>query len=515
MLEKLRDRRLLIAILLVLVFTFVLIQTSWAGDDTYITMRTVDNFIHGYGLRWNVDERVQVFTHPLWMFMLAAVYSLVRNPHLTLIGLSITVSVATFILLLALVPRSSFSLLLAGMILILSKAFIDYSSSGLENPATHLLLLIFCIVALGTSMASEKRIFILSLLGGLLMLNRMDTALLVLPTLAVMLWKNRSRRTLALFLAGMSPFLLWEIFSIIYYGFPLPNTYYAKLDSGVPLIALIPQGLLYFVNSFLWNPITLIVIISALVLALIGKELTEKLLALGVILYLFYIVLIGGDFMSGRFFTAPLIVSVVLLVHHVENISTLKKWIWVLVVILLGWVLAPVRSVEDMKSSLDSFAGIADEMFGYYPYTNLRLLPRDTLMPDTPWTQRGEMLRANGETVSVEGAIGMLGYFAGPNVHIIDTLSLADPLLARLPTDDPLEWRIGHFSRTLPDGYLETFESGENMIKDPGLAEYYNQLRLITSGPIWSAERWRAIWLMNTGQLKGLLTNYEQSSGEK
>jgi arabinofuranosyltransferase len=111
----------------------------------------------------------------------------------------------------------------------------------------------------------------------------------------------------------------------------------------------------------------------------------------------------------------------------VENISTLKKWIWVLLVLMLGWVLAPVRSYEDMNSSLDSFAGIADEMFGYYPYTNLRHIPSDTLMPDTPWTRRGEELRAKGETVSVEGAIGMLGYFAGPNVHIIDTLSLADP----------------------------------------------------------------------------------------
>ncbi len=41
------------------------------SDDAYITLRTVDNFINGYGLTWNISERVQAYTHPLWMFLLS------------------------------------------------------------------------------------------------------------------------------------------------------------------------------------------------------------------------------------------------------------------------------------------------------------------------------------------------------------------------------------------------------------------------------------------------------------
>jgi hypothetical protein len=30
---------------------------AWVGDDAAITARVVDNFLHGYGLRWNVTDR--------------------------------------------------------------------------------------------------------------------------------------------------------------------------------------------------------------------------------------------------------------------------------------------------------------------------------------------------------------------------------------------------------------------------------------------------------------------------
>src|SRR5947209_2599838 len=68
-----RKSKSLIALALAF-FLFIITRDSWLSDDAYITFRTVDNFIHGYGLTWNVDERVQVYTHPLWMFLLSAVY---------------------------------------------------------------------------------------------------------------------------------------------------------------------------------------------------------------------------------------------------------------------------------------------------------------------------------------------------------------------------------------------------------------------------------------------------------
>ena len=41
------------------------------GDDAHMTFRSVWNFVHGYGLTYNPDERVQAYTHPLWMFAIS------------------------------------------------------------------------------------------------------------------------------------------------------------------------------------------------------------------------------------------------------------------------------------------------------------------------------------------------------------------------------------------------------------------------------------------------------------
>jgi arabinofuranosyltransferase len=60
-----RRLQTLACVVLLALFAVVLCRTAWVGDDAYITFRTVDNLVHGYGARWNVDERVQAYTHPL------------------------------------------------------------------------------------------------------------------------------------------------------------------------------------------------------------------------------------------------------------------------------------------------------------------------------------------------------------------------------------------------------------------------------------------------------------------
>uniref|UniRef100_UPI0039B7927C hypothetical protein n=1 Tax=Psychrobacter maritimus TaxID=256325 RepID=UPI0039B7927C len=53
-----------------LVFAVYFLFSAWVADDAYITFRTVENLHSGYGLRWNIIERVQSYTHPLWMIHL-------------------------------------------------------------------------------------------------------------------------------------------------------------------------------------------------------------------------------------------------------------------------------------------------------------------------------------------------------------------------------------------------------------------------------------------------------------
>jgi arabinofuranosyltransferase len=87
----------------------------------------------------------------------------------------------------------------------------------------------------------------------------------------------------------------------------------------------------------------------------------------------------------------------------------------------------------------------------------------------------------------------------------VDILGLADPLLARLPPVSDPKWRIGHLSRSLPAGYLESLQSGENRIEDKKLGEYYVHLARITQGRFFDPTRLQDIWKMNTGQYNGLI----------
>ena len=115
-------------------FGVALLLTAWVGDNTYMTFRTIDNFVHGYGLRWNVAERVQAYTHPLWMSLVAVFYWWTGEPYFTSIALSIALTLLAVWLLMRLAP-SIWSAGAGLTILWCSRAFIDYSTSrSRESP---------------------------------------------------------------------------------------------------------------------------------------------------------------------------------------------------------------------------------------------------------------------------------------------------------------------------------------------------------------------------------------------
>src|SRR6476659_2026752 len=85
-------RRTALVSALVIGYALLVYRTAWMSDDAFISARTVYNVLHGYGLRWNVDERVQTFTHPLWMMALIAAHALTHEPFYSTLYLSLLVS---------------------------------------------------------------------------------------------------------------------------------------------------------------------------------------------------------------------------------------------------------------------------------------------------------------------------------------------------------------------------------------------------------------------------------------
>jgi arabinofuranosyltransferase len=415
--------------------------------------------------------------------------------------------------------------LLALSALALSKAFVDYSTSGLENALTHFLLVLFVLTRMsieGWTGATPGDLFKLSLLAGLIMLNRLDTGLLVLPSLAWIAWRTApstdrvrgvlARRIWLPVVLGLLPLAVWEIFSIVYYGFPFPNTAYSKIKTGIPEPELLQQGFLYLLDSLHNDPLTLAVIAAAVVSPFVARA--DWTMPGGIALYVLYVVWVGGDFMSGRFLAAPFVCAVMHLARQdVREFSV----VWGAALVLV-WMAGLAASPQPTLTTSASYGadieraeaiaptGITDERRYYYPQTGLLNARRGVPMPNHKWIDMGHELAANGSRFFSTDAAGFIGYAAGPGVHFIDKYGLGDALLSRLPAEVP--WRIGHFRRRVPDGYEATVQVRRNLIRDPGVAAYYDRLRLITEEPIWSRERWRTIVAMNSGRYERLIEAY-------
>ncbi len=177
-----------LAALLVL-FLVAFLRTAWVSDDAFITFRTIDNFLNGHGLRWNVVERVQSYTHPLWLILLVPWHWAAGEPYFSTLAVSIGLSLLVVRAIARLAPSET-AALLALIVLLFSRAFLDYSTSGLENPLANLLLVLFFALTLQPAPPMVG----LGLLASLLMMTRLDLAVLIAPALVVAIPRTRTWR---------------------------------------------------------------------------------------------------------------------------------------------------------------------------------------------------------------------------------------------------------------------------------------------------------------------------------
>ncbi|GEM_PF-447164 len=520
--DRIQDKNLRVAILIAVgLLMLIVLRRAWISDDALITFRTIDNFLNGYGLRWNIIERVQTFTHPLWLFLVAIPSFFTKNITGTALFLSVALTFATVVALRR-VAINAIAVITGIVILSLSQAFVDYSTSGLENALTHFLLVVYVII-LFRQEYSPKSLFLLSFIASLGVTNRVDIGLIYLPSLFYV-WLNSENRlqSLGLMALGQFPFLLWEIFAILYYGFPFPNTFYAKLNTGIDSLELAAQGVIYFKHSLDMDPLTLpIIILSIFASATSTRRLLKLSLSLGVILYLLYIIRIGGDFMTGRFFAAPLLVAVTLIISHrafVRPQAVTYTFVPLIVGIFILGVIAnprPTIILEDHSVNRQiggKFQGIGDERLVYASSGDIGAWLRQTRMRSiTPFNDTLNDIEPR--TISENVSVGMAGFRGGYDTHVIDTVGLGDPLLARLPAWYRGDWAVGHYGRRLPTGYEETLKRGYNLIRDNRVAEYYDKLVLITRGPIFSSERLETIFHMNLGNYDHLINRFRHQYG--
>lgn len=119
------DERLALLIF-VIVFPYIFFRNAWITEDAFINFRVIENFLSGEGPVWNIGERVQVFTSPLWMLLTTGAVAITGEFFFTTIFLSFGLTTLTLSNLYFASLRIPAVFFVLATILLLTRCFVDY-----------------------------------------------------------------------------------------------------------------------------------------------------------------------------------------------------------------------------------------------------------------------------------------------------------------------------------------------------------------------------------------------------
>lgn len=469
------------SVLFALAFFFIVIlRRAWLSDEAYISLRVVENLVNGYGLTWNTSQHALVFPHPLWVLLLGIGRLVSGEVYFTTLILSLALSLAAAVLV-ALAARTHLQSAGGLVVLALSGAFVDYSTSGLENPLVHLLLAAFLMVYFHHPVGI-RRLSGLFLLTGLLALCRLELVLITLPMLALA-WVetpgSRAQRALSA-APGVLSYAAWGVFAWVYYGSPLPLKAISVLHAGLPFEQLIGQGAASLALSLTRDPLTLVVVAGSVAAGYASRQPQVQRAASGILLYGLFVLASGANALGGQLLSAAVLVAVIFFCR-VEYAPGRAVWVaCVLTGLVIAGLLAPIPTLRIETDPQPARNGIIDARSEMFAATGLMHANRLTVMPNSPDRVNGLLMRAsvapNQPVVSTRQNIGIFGYYCGPETLLIDPFGRTDAFLAHLPGEWRNTPRAGLFTRSLPTGYLASAANDKNLITDPALANLYERV---------------------------------------
>lgn len=487
-----KDKRAAIVLaLFVALFAIVAVRTAWIGEDGLIDLRTVDNFISGHGLRWNPDERVEVFMDPLWVLTLASAAWMTGELYFTTLALSIVAALVAVIALGAIVAVDTTAGLLALLVVTFSVAFVEHSTSGIGTPLAYAVIAGFLIAYWRQPM----RLRPMALIVGLLPLTAAMATVLILPAFAWRLRANR-RAIASAIVVAILPAALWFAFAYVYYGDALPNEFHTWWNQPHPLGPTVASGLRYLLNSLENDPVTLVAIGAALICCPLAAAFDVAPLLVGLGLYLMTVVATGGDTVSGRLLAPALLVAAFALARVRYENRVWQPALAATAIFALGYS-APhptVLSSSGFGAPAPQAAciDVCDERWRAYQRTGLLKALRAEPMPCQWRVERTiEEMEIADEHVLVTDDVGMIGFVAGARLHVIDPRGRTDPLLARLPPAE--SWHPGYLARRIPDGYIDVVSGRKQEDPHPQIASLERRVLLLTRAPVFSRERLRAL----------------------
>ena len=516
-----------------ILFAVTVLLLAWQSDDAYHGYVMARNLAEGHGFVYNIGERSTASTGPLFTLIISLAYFFTREMFFTSLVVCTLLSSAAFYILVYKFCRSKEQILMVMLALFASPSFMSYTTSGLENSLLFLLSALFLWALSAHERYNFKQLFVIALIISAIAMARMDTVLIFVPAAVWIFIMKRDGisfpKAMLAAAAGLSLFVLWELFAVIYFGFPFPNPAYVKLGTGISQIEYLKRGILYYFYTFLNDTGVIMITVAGTVLSISAKKSKYTAVSLGIILYLIYILRIGGDFMMGRHFTVVFFISLCMFyiienkeISEITKLRLNKRIFDVTVIVCLVMTLGFSKVIGSQYLLGHKYSShISDEREYYYSTTGLynnvvSLIREGRLCVSDTWNNEApDDLRENGLSGGIiDNAAGILVYY-NPDLYLNDTYCLGDAFLSKLPAIYDPNWRVGHLRRAVPEGYRESVWNNDNEIEDPDLHEYYEVIRLITRGRIFDPERIKAIIDINTGKYDYLIDNYERRLEEK
>lgn len=286
-------------------------------DDAYISYRYGKNLMEGKGLVYNQGEYVEGYTNFLWT-IITAPFTQIKTVDVSIFSSSLGLLLSMVnILLVALISRQfsdkltgylKYLILLPALFLALDDSIAFWAIGGMEFPM-YTLFILGIIYNYFKINEHKKHLFYLAGFIMLCTLSRPEGNMIILITLAHMFLFRKhidNFRKVFFFIIGT-----YAVFCLAYYGFKylfygqlIPNTFYAKgvtdismnLVLGTKYLALCIGTRIYIFIFILFIPFKRAFL-----------DLKLSYLLSFVLIYIIYLVVVGGDWMIANRFFVPIV----------------------------------------------------------------------------------------------------------------------------------------------------------------------------------------------------------------
>jgi hypothetical protein len=315
------------------IFIIHVLHLQVAAEDAFITFQFARHLANGQGIVWNAGEApVEGYTNFLWLILSAV---LIRSGSDVVFFTQLIGVLASLVTMIYTYQygRNLFNLrggyaLIPCLFLAVSGPFAAWAGSGMETNLFGMFLLAGCYYFVAWVMRDSYKSLIacfLMLLLGTLTRPEGFMIFVLVAALGILFSGVRPRTTWVRYFLALSiyvlPFLVYFLWRYSYFGFLLPNTFYAKTGGGIYqyLRGLKYSGLFFFhfilpllpfFFLFAWEQL-----FRGASLTIRGKSIIQHLkdhtnviisiLVIG--FYTLYIVYAGGDYMAMYRFFVPIL----------------------------------------------------------------------------------------------------------------------------------------------------------------------------------------------------------------